>query len=104
MRRTRRLAACRTQAQVSFAKIKEVRAAPRAFGAWGDMVIFLKDGSQVRPREVQRAGAGALLLLPSPPPSLTPPGAAALQIELLGMQDYAAIKAHIEKSIYTIRG
>ncbi len=34
------------QTQVAFSKIKEVRAVPRAFGAWGDMVIFLKDGSR----------------------------------------------------------
>lgn len=28
--------------QIPYRKIKEVRAAPRALGAWGDMVIFLK--------------------------------------------------------------
>jgi hypothetical protein len=32
---------------VAFSKIKEVRTVPRAFGAWGDMVIFLKDGSRL---------------------------------------------------------
>lgn len=27
--------------------MKEVRSAPRALGAWGDLVIFLKDGSRL---------------------------------------------------------
>jgi hypothetical protein len=35
------------QVQISFNKVKEVRVAPRAFGAWGDVVIRLKDGSQL---------------------------------------------------------
>ena len=33
--------------EVDYSKIKEVRSVPRAFGAWGDMVIFLKDGSRL---------------------------------------------------------
>lgn len=33
--------------QVSYDKIKEVRTVPRGFGLWGDMVVFLKDGSRL---------------------------------------------------------
>ena len=33
--------------QVEYSKIKEIRAVARAFGAWGDAVIFLKDGSRL---------------------------------------------------------
>jgi hypothetical protein len=32
---------------IEYPDIKEVRTAPRAFGAWGDMVIFLKNGSRL---------------------------------------------------------
>jgi hypothetical protein len=32
---------------VAFSKIKEVRTVTRAFGAWGDMVIFTKDNSRL---------------------------------------------------------
>lgn len=32
------------QVEVSYKNIKEVRTAPRAFGLWGDCVIFLKVG------------------------------------------------------------
>ena len=35
------------EVQIEYSKIKEVRSAPRAFGLWGDMVIFLKDGSRL---------------------------------------------------------
>jgi hypothetical protein len=35
------------EVQIEISKIQEVRTAPRAFGAWGDMVIFLKDGSRL---------------------------------------------------------
>jgi hypothetical protein len=35
------------EVQIEITKIKEVRTAPRAFGAWGDMVLFLKDGSRL---------------------------------------------------------
>jgi hypothetical protein len=35
------------QVQVPYTQIKEVRAVPRALGAWGDMVIFLKDGARL---------------------------------------------------------
>ncbi|KXZ56256.1 hypothetical protein GPECTOR_1g223 [Gonium pectorale] len=33
--------------EVSYKNIKEVRTGPRAFGAWGDMVVFLRDGSRL---------------------------------------------------------
>lgn len=35
------------EVQILYSNICEVRAAPRAFGLWGDMVIFLKDGSRL---------------------------------------------------------
>lgn len=35
------------EVQIEISKIKEIRTAPRAFGAWGDMVIFLKDESRL---------------------------------------------------------
>lgn len=33
--------------EVPYSSINEVRAAPRAFGLWGDAVVFLKDGSRL---------------------------------------------------------
>lgn len=33
--------------QIEYSKIREIRAAPRAFGAWGDVVFFLDDGSRL---------------------------------------------------------
>ena len=33
--------------QIEYADIKEIRTAPRAFGLWGDCVIFLKNGSRL---------------------------------------------------------
>lgn len=33
--------------QVEYSKIKEIRSAARAFGLWGDVVVFLKDGSRL---------------------------------------------------------
>ncbi|KIZ04899.1 hypothetical protein MNEG_3056 [Monoraphidium neglectum] len=39
--------AFKNQTQVAFSQIKEVRMVPRAFGAWGDMVVFLKDKSRL---------------------------------------------------------
>lgn len=33
--------------EVDYSKVKEVRSVPRAFGLWGDMVVFLKDGSRL---------------------------------------------------------
>ncbi len=35
------------QVEVAYKNISEVRTAPRAFGLWGDCVIFLKDGSRL---------------------------------------------------------
>ncbi|KAL4859558.1 hypothetical protein ACK3TF_000652 [Chlorella vulgaris] len=35
------------EVQVKYSQIKEVRSAPRALGLWGDIVIFLKDGSRL---------------------------------------------------------
>ncbi|PSC75726.1 short-chain dehydrogenase [Micractinium conductrix] len=35
------------EVQVEYTKIKEIRSAPRAFGLWGDVVFFLKDGSRL---------------------------------------------------------
>jgi hypothetical protein len=35
------------QVEVPYKDIKEIRTAPRAFGLWGDMVIFLKDGNRL---------------------------------------------------------
>ncbi len=37
----------RTKTQVSLNKIKEIRSVPRGFGAYGDMVLILNDGSKV---------------------------------------------------------
>lgn len=58
------------QVQISYDRIKEVRAVPRAFGAWGDMVIFLEKGDR---------------------------------LELVGMEKYADIKAHIERCKWTMK-
>ncbi|GBF94882.1 ribonuclease P [Raphidocelis subcapitata] len=35
------------QTQVAFSQIRDVRTVPRGFGAWGDMVVFLKDNSRL---------------------------------------------------------
>lgn len=35
------------QVEVAYSQIKEIRSVPRAFGAWGDMVIFLKNGDRL---------------------------------------------------------
>jgi hypothetical protein len=32
---------------VAYTEVKEVRTAPRAFGLWGDMVLFLNDGNRL---------------------------------------------------------
>ncbi len=32
---------------IEYEDIKEIRTAPRAFGLWGDCVIFLKNGSRL---------------------------------------------------------
>jgi hypothetical protein len=48
------LLAAASQVQVSYKNIKEVRTAPRAFGLWGDCVIFLKDGSRLEITGLER--------------------------------------------------
>ena len=40
--------------QVVYSQITEVRTVPRGFGAWGDMVLVLTDGSRLELRSVPR--------------------------------------------------
>ena len=40
--------------QVVYSQIKEVRTVPRGFGAWGDMVLVLKDGARLELRSMPR--------------------------------------------------
>jgi hypothetical protein len=35
------------EVQISLKSVKEIRVAPRGFGMWGDMVVFMKDGKQL---------------------------------------------------------
>lgn len=42
----------RDRSQVVYSQIREVRSVPRAFGAWGDMVLVLTDGSRLEMRSV----------------------------------------------------
>lgn len=42
----------RDRTQVVYSQIREVRSVPRAFGAWGDMVLVLSDGSRLEMRSV----------------------------------------------------
>jgi hypothetical protein len=44
----------RERTQVVYSQIREVRSAPRGFGAWGDMVLVLNDGSKLEMRSVPR--------------------------------------------------
>lgn len=44
----------RDRTQVVYRQIREVRAVPRGFGAWGDMVLVLDDGSRLEMRSVPR--------------------------------------------------
>ena len=37
-----------------YSQIKEVRCVPRGFGAWGDMVLVLTDGSRLELRSMPR--------------------------------------------------
>jgi hypothetical protein len=37
-----------------YSQISEVRAVPRGFGAWGDMVLVLNDGARLEMRSVPR--------------------------------------------------
>ncbi|KAK9838731.1 hypothetical protein WJX74_002265 [Apatococcus lobatus] len=40
--------------EIGYDKVKEVRSTNRAFGLWGDMVVFLKDGSKLEMTGVDR--------------------------------------------------
>jgi len=44
----------RDRTQVVYSQIREVLAVPRGFGAWGDMVLVLNDGSRLEMRSVPR--------------------------------------------------
>jgi len=44
----------RDRSQVVYSQIREVRSVPRGFGAWGDMVLVLSDGSRLEMRSVPR--------------------------------------------------
>ena len=40
--------------QVVYSQISEVRTVPRGFGAWGDMVLVLRDGARLELRSMPR--------------------------------------------------
>ncbi len=42
----------RDKTQVVYSQIKEVRAVPRGFGSWGDMVLVLEDDSRLEIRSI----------------------------------------------------
>ena len=44
----------RDRSQVAFSQVSEVRSVSRGFGAWGDMVLVLTDGSRLELRSVPR--------------------------------------------------
>lgn len=44
----------RDRSQVAYSQIREVRSVPRGFGAWGDMVLVIDDGSRLEMRSVPR--------------------------------------------------
>nr|APP88477.1 PCC 0729 [Paulinella micropora] len=44
----------RDRTQVSYNQIKEIRSVSRGFGAWGDMVIVLRDGSTLEMRSLPK--------------------------------------------------
>ncbi|QNI89426.1 PH domain-containing protein [Synechococcus sp. ROS8604] len=44
----------RDRSQVVFSQVREVRSVSRGFGAWGDMVLVLTDGSRLELRSVPR--------------------------------------------------
>jgi hypothetical protein len=44
----------RDRSQVVYREIREVRSVPRGLGAWGDMVLVLRDGSKLEMRSVPR--------------------------------------------------
>lgn len=44
----------RDRTQVVYSQIRELRSVPRGFGAWGDIVLILKDGARLEMRSVPR--------------------------------------------------
>lgn len=40
--------------EIAYKNIKDVRTGPRAFGLWGDMVVFLRDGSRIELSGVEK--------------------------------------------------
>ncbi len=44
----------RDKTQVAYSQVSEVRAVPRGFGSWGDMVLVMKDGSRLEMRSLPR--------------------------------------------------
>ena len=44
----------RDRSQVVYSQVREVRSVSRGFGAWGDMVLVLTDGSRLELRSVPR--------------------------------------------------
>ncbi len=44
----------RDRTQVVYSQVREVRSVPRGFGAWGDMVLVLDDGSRLEMRGMPR--------------------------------------------------
>lgn len=44
----------RDRTQVGYTQIREVRSVSRGLGAWGDMVLILKDGTRLEMRAVPR--------------------------------------------------
>ena len=56
---SRRISVCggwmgNDKTQVVYSQISEVRTVPRGFGAWGDMVLVLKDGARLEMRSLPR--------------------------------------------------
>ncbi|GIM14481.1 hypothetical protein Vretimale_17430 [Volvox reticuliferus] len=42
------------QLDAAYQEVKEVRSIPRGVGAWGDMVVVLRDGSKIEMRALDR--------------------------------------------------
>ena len=51
------------RSQVVYSQISEVRCVPRGFGAWGDMVLVLTDGSRLEMRSVPNFRAAETFIL-----------------------------------------
>jgi hypothetical protein len=47
---------CCWQVEVAYSQIAEIRTAPRAFGLWGDCVIFLKNGDRLVSNTLELVG------------------------------------------------